>query len=81
MEKAEECFDRAKNKHGTPDQQREIADTQHEIAQKLDHIADKQDQIADKQHASANKLDTIGHALTADAVDLTSKVGRTSSPK
>ena len=41
----------------------DLAKTQHEIA-------DQQHAIADQQQDSADKLDTLGHALIAEAIDL-----------
>lgn len=68
MEKAEDSFDLAKTQH-------ELADKQHESAH-------KQHESADRQHESADKLDTLGHALEAEAVELKGEMemdaGRTS---
>lgn len=67
MDKAQECFDVAKDQH-------KIADKQHEAADKQQEAANMQHEIADRQDNNADILDTMGNALVDDAVDLKSEL-------
>jgi hypothetical protein len=65
LEKADNCFDLAKT-------QRDIADKEHENAA-------RQHNTADRIEKSATQLDRLGHALEAQAVEITGEAGMVSA--
>ena len=83
LEKAEDCFSLAVSQQGLADKQHEIAAAQHENADqqhenavqqhnadKLDVNADKLDTNAIKLDANVDRLNTMGRALLAGAVEI-----------
>ena len=60
MTKAEDCFNRAKVGHAEADSQHVIADSQHLHAEKLD--------------VSADHLETMGHGLIGDALEIKGEI-------
>jgi formylmethanofuran dehydrogenase subunit C len=84
LERAEDCFSLAASQQGLADKQHEIAAAQHENADqqhenavrqhsdadKLDDNADKLDTNAIKLGAIVDRLNTMGRALMAGAVEI-----------
>lgn len=60
LDKADDCFDRAKAGHAQAESQHDIADTQHKNADKVD--------------ANADRLETLGQALIDDALELKGEI-------
>jgi formylmethanofuran dehydrogenase subunit C len=70
LEKAEDCFSLAASQQGLADKQHDNAVQQHSDADKLDVNADKLDTNAIKLDANVDRLNTMGRALLAGAVEI-----------
>ena len=60
LDKADDCFERAKADHALAENQHQAAETQHDVADKVD--------------ASADSLEALGQALVDDAVELKGEI-------
>ena len=70
LKKATECIDIAKDQHHLAERLHEVASQQLSNAEKQQDIARRQHLSADTLEEKASKLDDVGNALEAKAVEI-----------